>query len=178
MDQGHAIANESLDLASVELQAAMREGTNGMGTFLHKLFGIDPLIATTFGAMALSTFIFDILDAATRLGRYILQELASAASHTSAAIATFVTCAIPTAVLLAAGQNQYRLFWNLFGTSNQLLAGLSHLSSPCGYADKAVAPGSPPFRWFLSSASPLCHSFCRFANSQPQPSSQRRGSTA
>ena len=26
MDQGHAVANESLDLASVELQAAMREG--------------------------------------------------------------------------------------------------------------------------------------------------------
>lgn len=100
---------------------------NGVGTFLHKLFGIDPLIAATFGAMALSTFIFDTLDAATRLGRYILQELASATSRTSAAIATFATCAIPIAVLLAAGQNQYRLFWNLFGTSNQLLAGLSLL---------------------------------------------------
>ena len=36
---------------------------------------IDPVVATTFGAMALSTFIFDTLDSATRLGRYILQEL-------------------------------------------------------------------------------------------------------
>ena len=38
-----------------------------------------------------------------------------------------MTCAIPGVVLLTAGQNQYRLFWNLFGTSNQLLAGLSLL---------------------------------------------------
>ena len=33
------------------------------------------MFATTFGAMAFSTFVFDTLDVATRLGRYILQEL-------------------------------------------------------------------------------------------------------
>ena len=47
----------------------------GVGAFLHALTGIDPVTATTFGAMVLSTFIFDTLDSATRLGRYILQEL-------------------------------------------------------------------------------------------------------
>lgn len=100
---------------------------SGMGAFLNKLFGIDPHVAATFGAMALSTFVFDTLDSATRLGRYILQELFNSASRVGAAFATAATCAIPVAVLLAAGQNQYRLFWNLFGTSNQLLAGLSLL---------------------------------------------------
>src|SRR5690606_25809542 len=44
----------------------------GIGRFLEALTGIDPVAATTFGAMVLSTFIFDTLDSATRLGRYIL----------------------------------------------------------------------------------------------------------
>ena len=47
----------------------------GIGQFLNALTGLDRVSATTFGAMVLSTFIFDTLDSATRLGRYILQEL-------------------------------------------------------------------------------------------------------
>jgi carbon starvation protein len=43
----------------------------GLGRFVTLIIGDSPehrLIATTFGAMALSTFIFDTLDSATRLG--------------------------------------------------------------------------------------------------------------
>lgn len=50
----------------------------GLGKFIALIIGDSPArltIATTFGAMALSTFIFDTLDSATRLGRYVLQEL-------------------------------------------------------------------------------------------------------
>ncbi len=100
----------------------------GMGAFLHELFGMNLMVAATFGAMALSTFVFDTLDSATRLGRYILQELVGATSRTSALIATAVTCLVPIGFLLAADRGSFRLFWNLFGTSNQLLAGLSLLA--------------------------------------------------
>jgi carbon starvation protein len=100
----------------------------GLGAFLHGLLGLDPLVATTFGAMALSTFIFDTLDSATRLGRYILQELSGRNDKLSAYGATAATVGVPLAFLLAAEQGSYRLFWTLFGTSNQLLAALSLLA--------------------------------------------------
>jgi carbon starvation protein len=100
----------------------------GIGAFLTKLFGMSPMIAVTFGAMALSTFIFDTLDSATRLGRYILQELAGTRSRTSAVVATAITCAVPMGFLLVTKAGSYRLFWTLFGSSNQLLAALSLLA--------------------------------------------------
>ncbi|HLL24978.1 MAG TPA: carbon starvation CstA family protein, partial [Kofleriaceae bacterium] len=101
---------------------------SGLGAFLHGLLGLDPLVATTFGAMALSTFIFDTLDSATRLGRYILQELSGRTDKVAAYVATAATVAVPLLFLLAAKQGSYRLFWTLFGTSNQLLAALSLLA--------------------------------------------------
>ena len=39
-----------------------------------------------------------------------------------------MTCLVPIGFLLAADRGSFRLFWNLFGTSNQLLAGLSLLA--------------------------------------------------
>jgi carbon starvation protein len=101
---------------------------SGIGAFIHKLLGLDPVIATTFGAMALSTFIFDTLDSATRLGRYILQELFGRTTRVSGYIATGLTVGVPLAFLMEADKGSYRLFWTLFGTSNQLLAALSLLA--------------------------------------------------
>lgn len=100
---------------------------SGIGAFLERLLGLDPMVAATFGAMALSTFIFDTLDSATRLGRYILQELVRRTDRTSGYAATAMTVLVPLTFLLAADQGSYRLFWTLFGTSNQLLAALSLL---------------------------------------------------
>ncbi len=100
----------------------------GIGAFLNKLFGMAPMVAATFGAMALSTFIFDTLDSATRLGRYILQELAGTRSRASAIIGTLITCAVPLLFLVVTKTGAYRVFWTLFGSSNQLLAALSLLA--------------------------------------------------
>src|SRR5262245_62178840 len=77
--------------------------------------------------MAFSTFIFDTLDVTTRLGRYILQELFGWKGPVRAFAATLITVVVPLGFLLAAGEGAYRLFWVLFGTSNQLLAALSLL---------------------------------------------------
>jgi carbon starvation protein len=85
------------------------------------------LFATTFGAMAFSTFVFDTLDVSTRLGRYIIQELTGAKGKLAAAWATGLTCGVPLMFVLMAGSGAWRSFWTLFGTSNQLLASLSLL---------------------------------------------------
>ena len=101
---------------------------SGLGRFLNALTGINPVAATTFGAMVLSTFIFDTLDSATRLGRYILQELAGRDDRRSGIVATLLTVGVPLGFLLGSGEGSFRLFWTLFGTSNQLLAALSLLA--------------------------------------------------
>jgi carbon starvation protein len=101
---------------------------NGMATFLGVIFGDSQRqVLTTFGAMVFSTFVFDTLDVATRLGRYILQELTGRRGGRSAIVATALTAGVPLAILLAAGKDSYATFWTLFGTSNQLLAGLTLL---------------------------------------------------
>lgn len=100
----------------------------GLGRFLTVVIGEQHLaFATTFGAMAFSTFVFDTLDVSTRLGRYILQELAGVSGRAAALAATAFTCLVPLVFLRSAGSGSYMAFWTLFGTSNQLLAGLSLL---------------------------------------------------
>jgi carbon starvation protein len=100
----------------------------GLGRYLTVLIGQENLLfATTFGAMAFSTFVFDTLDVSTRLGRYILQELAGRFGKASAVVATAIMVVVPLVWLRQAGEGAYRSFWVLFGTSNQLLAALSLL---------------------------------------------------
>ncbi|MCK6460554.1 MAG: carbon starvation protein A [Planctomycetes bacterium] len=101
---------------------------DGMARFLAVPFGEGAFpTLRVFGAMAFSTFVFDTLDVATRLGRYILEELTGRRGGRAAVTATAVTAGVPLAILLAAGKDSYATFWTLFGTSNQLLAGLTLL---------------------------------------------------
>lgn len=98
----------------------------GLGRFVAVLAGEKHLtFATTFGAMAFSTFVFDTLDVTARLGRYILQELTRRRGRAAAVVATAVTCGLPALFILQAGEGAWKSFWTLFGTSNQLLAALS-----------------------------------------------------
>ena len=100
----------------------------GLGLYMAAIVGDENIaFATTFAAMAFSTFVFDTLDVSTRLGRYILQELMERSSRATAIGATALTVLVPLAWLFAAGEGAYRFFWVLFGTSNQLLAALSLL---------------------------------------------------
>lgn len=102
---------------------------NGIGEFLTLLVGRENLaFAITFGAMAFSTFVFDTLDVATRLGRYLIQELTGWKGIGGAVFGTLVTI-VPAALFLAyGGEGSYQRFWSLFGASNQLLAALSLVS--------------------------------------------------
>jgi carbon starvation protein len=106
----------------------------GMGEFLA-LLRIPKEVAITFALMAFVTFVYDTLDVCTRLGRYIIQELTGLQGWTGRWLGTGLTAGIPLYFLLqppmkdAAGADLplYKLFWNLFGASNQLLAALTLL---------------------------------------------------
>ncbi|MFN0207035.1 MAG: carbon starvation protein A [Planctomycetota bacterium] len=100
----------------------------GLGRFLTILLGEKNLtFATTFGAMAFSTFVFDTLDVSTRLGRILLQEITGWKSKLGGVTLAAITCIIPGIFVWSSGAGSYRQFWTLFGTSNQLLAALSLL---------------------------------------------------
>ena len=101
----------------------------GLGQFLTSIIGPDHArFATTFAAMALTTFIFDTIDVGTRLGRYILQELFRWEGRAAAMICTGLTVLAPLGILMATDRGSFLTFWTLFGTSNQLLAGLTLLA--------------------------------------------------
>lgn len=102
---------------------------NGIGAFLSAL-GIDRSFALNFALLAFATFVYDTLDVATRLGRYIFEELSGFRSRYTPYLASFITLALPALFLMqrmvgADGETipAWKVFWTVFGASNQLLAG-------------------------------------------------------
>ena len=117
---------ELLDASSGKPLAPGTIYGNGLGRFLTLFVGDEHLrFATTFGAMAFSTFVFDTLDVCTRLGRYLLQELFGWRGRVGAGAATLVTMVPPAIVLARSQPGAYRDYWTLFGASNQMLAALT-----------------------------------------------------
>lgn len=101
---------------------------DGIARFMTLFLGDNALLfAKTFGTMAVATFVFDTLDVATRLGRYLLQELFNAKGRLGGFLAAAATVGVPFAILLTAEEGSYRAYWTLFGSSNQLLAALTLL---------------------------------------------------
>lgn len=106
----------------------------GIGSFME-VIGIPAALGVSFGLMAFTTFVYDTLDVCTRLGRYILQELFGWHHTAGRLLATAITAGVPlffvmqTAVDSATGAVQpvWRVYWALFGASNQLLAALTLL---------------------------------------------------
>ena len=125
------IALVTIMIVPASAVAGLSPGTiygNGIGSFLTLILGPGAReFAVTFGAMAFSTFVFDTLDVSTRLGRYLLQELAGRRGRTSAAVATLATVGPAVYLVLAGGSGAWTRFWTLFGASNQLLAALTLL---------------------------------------------------
>lgn len=118
-------------MSPAEIQG-LKPGTiygKGIGQFLALIIGKENIaFATTFGAMAFSTFVFDTIDVSTRLGRYIFQELTGIRGKIGAALGTSLTVVLPGFILLSMPEGSWTKFWTLFGASNQLLAALSLLT--------------------------------------------------
>ena len=103
----------------------------GLSRFVSN-FGIPRDFARSFALLAFTTFIYDTLDVATRLARYIFQELTGWKNVWGRIGATFISLAIPLVCVSlkmtdAAGNSipAWKVFWTIFGTSNQLLAALT-----------------------------------------------------
>ncbi|MFZ5832043.1 MAG: carbon starvation protein A [Planctomycetota bacterium] len=106
---------------------------NGLGQFLQ-VIGIPAALGVTFGLMAFTTFVYDTLDVCTRLGRYIIEELTGWSGTFGRVFATALTAGTPLYFVLQTATDAtgkpvpaWKVFWSLFGASNQLLAALTLL---------------------------------------------------
>ncbi len=119
-------------MMSQESTAGLKPGViygRGIGEFLTLLIGAEnKTFAITFGAMVFSTFVFDTLDVATRLARYLIQELTGWKGFMGYGVGTVITCLMALAFLMQMKEGSWAAFWTLFGASNQLLAALTLLS--------------------------------------------------
>jgi carbon starvation protein len=88
----------------------------------------EPLLGgygKVFAVMALNAFILTSLDSATRIGRYLPQELLGTGEK------DLTTGAVVVASGALALSGQWTRLWPAFGTSNQLIAALALLVSSC-----------------------------------------------
>jgi len=115
-------------------QSPDRIYANGLSHFVER-FGIHREFARSFALLAFATFIYDTLDVATRLGRYLFQELTGWAGKGGRIGATFCTLALPALCVSLTVKDAsgsvipvWKIFWTIFGTSNQLLAALTLLT--------------------------------------------------
>ena len=96
-------------------------------------FNLSAQLTVSFALMAFTTFVYDTLDVCTRLGRYIIQELTGWQDAKGRWLGTLLTAGVPvffvTQSLTDDGKPVplWRVFWALFGASNQLLAALTLL---------------------------------------------------
>ena len=97
-------------------------------------FNLSAQLTVSFALMAFTTFVYDTLDVCTRLGRYIIQELTGWHDAKGRWLGTLLTAGVPVIFVTqsltgAAGKPVplWRVFWALFGASNQLLAALTLL---------------------------------------------------
>jgi len=101
---------------------------NGVAEFMSR-FGLPTAVGSVFVILAFSAFALTSLDTATRIGRYMFQEMTTKADGTKTALSNmYVSTAVTvglSALLLSYG---YQKIWPIFGSANQLLAGLSLLA--------------------------------------------------
>lgn len=126
------IALGTIMIVGADVVKGLKPGTiygNGIGEFMTLIIGKQHLnFAITFGAMAFSTFVFDTLDVCTRLARYIFQELTGWHSMIGGMVGTVSVLVLPVYFIAFAPEGSWVKFWTLFGSSNQLLAGLTLLT--------------------------------------------------
>ncbi len=100
----------------------------GMGGLLDKSLGVPPLYGTIFGILMVEGFVVTTLDTAVRLNRYLFEELWQMIfKNVPKLLKTYLFNALLCVVLmfLLAYKNTVMILWPVFGSANQLLAGLA-----------------------------------------------------
>lgn len=103
----------------------------GFGQFCT-ILGIDPVLGTRLGAIAINGFLLTSLDTATRLARYQIQELTDYKINKYAATVIAVLVALVLVYVKTTGPDgnpvpAWAVIWPVFGASNQLVAALAIL---------------------------------------------------
>lgn len=122
-------------LMTLTAEAVKGKGPNiiyamGNAKFLNAL-GIPTKFAISFALLAFTTFVYDTLDVCARLGRQIIQELTGLHNRLGLWLGTTLTTVVPlafvTQTMTRGGKvvPAWKVFWDLFGASNQLLAALA-----------------------------------------------------
>ena len=123
-------------LSTTDLTTLLKGGpvnvfSTGVGTFMAK-FGIPFELGKSFVALAVSAFALTSLDTATRLGRFIFQEFFTDEKKPKDKQPIMTNMFISTAITVIIGgylaSGGYAKIWPIFGSANQLLAGLSLLA--------------------------------------------------
>ena len=119
--------------ASHKLREKVSAFVDGGGNFLASL-GIPLKMGIAIMAVLVASFAATTLDTATRLQRYVIQELAQTAKFkplTNRYLATAFALILAAAVALLQGPSGPgsggMTLWPLFGATNQLLAGLAFM---------------------------------------------------
>ena len=104
----------------------------GTATFMTAI-GLDFNLSKEFVALTISAFALTTLDTATRLGRFIFQEMvttkAGANSPLGKAVSNrYVATGITIALAWIMSTGSYLTIWPIFGTANQMLAALALLA--------------------------------------------------
>jgi len=105
---------------------------NGVAAFAANL-GIPLDLAIIFAAVVVISFAATTMDTGIRLQRYVVQEIAEIVRWRPLArnltLASLIAVAVPMAMALLPGGGEagytFGVLWQLFGTTNQLTAGLA-----------------------------------------------------
>lgn len=161
------IALIAVGTASLDSWAAMTPPqifASGISGLLVQL-GLPAMTSNTIILLAISAFALTSLDTATRLGRFLFQELFSDRMEKSfyvlnnMYVATAITIGA-AALLTVAG---YTKIWDLFGTCNQLVAVPAFLGIACWLkkiGKKYNMLYIPMFFMLITSAAALVVRFC------------------
>jgi len=96
-------------------------------------FGVPPAIGATFIGLVFVSFLLTSTDTATRLGRYMLEEIVGTPETSTQEVAvnryfsSGVLLCLPAYLLVGSGQ--WATLWPLFGGANQTLAALALLAA-------------------------------------------------
>jgi carbon starvation protein len=100
----------------------------GVGQFANNL-GVPLQIGVIFAVVVVVSFAATTMDTGVRLQRYIVQEISEIVRFKPLArnltAATAVATGVPLALALTPGDFAFGTLWQLFGTTNQLTAGLA-----------------------------------------------------
>ncbi|WP_323720859.1 carbon starvation protein A [Acetomicrobium sp.] len=118
--------------------------STGLATFMTS-FGVDATTGKTFTALAVSAFALTTLDTAGRLGRFAFQEFfqetsatESSTSGTSILSNRYVASVITIGVSIYLAFTSWGVIWPMFGSANQLLAGVAFLAVAAWLANKGM----------------------------------------